>query len=138
MIAAADQPAGLPFYDADRHSGSAVADCARWRRFATHWRRGWTRRRHPPLVRIPLRHGAFLLMPSDSGRHAGVKVLTSRRTTPPVAVRGFRASTCCSTPQTATPNALLDGPELTAIRTLAVSMAAVQGSLAGGRESLCG
>jgi ornithine cyclodeaminase len=125
MVAAADQQAGLPFYDAAaiRAALSPTGAVAAVRGALA---AGLDPDSDIPRWSVPLRHGAFLLMPSDSGTHAGVKVLTSAPENPAHGRPRIQGIYLLFDGETAAPKALLDGPELTAIRTSAVSMAAVK------------
>jgi ornithine cyclodeaminase/alanine dehydrogenase-like protein (mu-crystallin family) len=128
MITAAGQPAGVPFYD-----GTAIRAALSPIRAVEAVRDALAAGLDPdadiPRWSIPLRHGAFLLMPSDFGRYAGVKVLTSAPDNPARGRPRIQGVYVLFDAATATPKALLDGPELTAIRTAAVSMAAVKDRL---------
>jgi ornithine cyclodeaminase/alanine dehydrogenase-like protein (mu-crystallin family) len=128
MVAAADQPAGLAFYDR-----TAIRAALSPMRAVETVRDALAAGLDPdadiPRWSVPLRHGAFLLMPSDFGRYAGVKVLTSAPDNPAHGRPRIQGVYLLFDAPTATPKALLDGPELTAIRTAAVSMAAVMDRL---------
>lgn len=75
---------------------------------------------------VPLRHGSMLMMPAESGSHAGVKLVT---VAPGNAERGLpriNAVYVVFDAVTLQPVALLDGTALTTLRTPAVSFAAVR------------
>ncbi|BEL05341.1 ornithine cyclodeaminase family protein [Actinoplanes sichuanensis] len=75
---------------------------------------------------VPLRHGSMLMMPAESGSHAGVKLVTIA---PGNAERGLpriNAIYVVFDAVTLQPVALLDGTALTTLRTPAVSFAAVR------------
>ena len=83
----------------------------------------------PPRVRVGLDGGEFLLMPSEAAAAAGVKVVT---VAPGNRARGLpriQGVHLLFDQETLTPRAVLDGAALTALRTPAVSVAAVLGRL---------
>ncbi|BCY09502.1 ornithine cyclodeaminase family protein [Actinoplanes sp. L3-i22] len=78
-----------------------------------------------PRSSVPLRHGSMLVMPAESGTHAGVKLVTIA---PGNAERGLPRINALYTlfdAVTLRPAAILDGTALTTLRTPAVSLAAV-------------
>lgn len=79
----------------------------------------------PARIRTDLRHGQFLLMPSDIGASAGVKVATVAPDNPSAGLPRIQAVYLLFDSKTLTPRVVLDGTSLTAIRTPAVSVAAV-------------
>jgi ornithine cyclodeaminase/alanine dehydrogenase-like protein (mu-crystallin family) len=83
----------------------------------------------PGRTIVPLTHGQFLLMPSEAPTAAGVKVVT---VAPGNAERGLprvQAAYLLFDSDTLALRAVLDGTALTALRTPAVSVAAVLGRL---------
>jgi ornithine cyclodeaminase/alanine dehydrogenase-like protein (mu-crystallin family) len=89
----------------------------------------------PARVQTKLRHGEFLLMPSEIGSRAGVKVATVAPGNPDLGLPRIQAIYMLYDSATLTPIALFDGSALTEIRTPAVSLAAIRGPLSRrGRE----
>ncbi|WP_205827188.1 ornithine cyclodeaminase family protein [Microbacterium excoecariae] len=82
----------------------------------------------PRLFR-PLRAGEFLLMPAESPAHAGVKVATVAPGNPARGIPKIHAWYLLFDAGTLRPVALLDGTELTTLRTPAVTAAAIRGLL---------
>jgi ornithine cyclodeaminase len=74
---------------------------------------------------IPVEHGQLLLMPSHSRRYAGVKIATVAPDNPAVGLPRIQGAYLLLDAGTLVPLAVLDGVALTAIRTAAVSAAAV-------------
>lgn len=85
-----------------------------------------------PRHRVPLRSGQFLLMPSESsgtGTHVGIKVATVAPGNPARGLARIQASYLLFDAETLSLVAVLDGTALTALRTPAVSVAAVRARL---------
>jgi ornithine cyclodeaminase/alanine dehydrogenase-like protein (mu-crystallin family) len=82
-----------------------------------------------PRTAMPLTHGEFLMMPAEFGAHTGVKVLTVAPHNPERNLPRVQGVYILFDAETGTPTALLDGSELTALRTAAVSLAAVRDRL---------
>jgi ornithine cyclodeaminase/alanine dehydrogenase-like protein (mu-crystallin family) len=80
----------------------------------------------PPRSVVPMRHGQLLLMPAEWGGYAGVKLATVAPANPGLGRPRIQGSYLLMDAETLTPLAVLDGGELTAIRTAAVSAVAVQ------------
>jgi ornithine cyclodeaminase len=81
----------------------------------------------PPRLAVPVAHGQFLLMPSDaSATAAGVKVVTVAPGNPARGLPRIQAVHLHVDRESLAPTAVLDGTALTALRTPAVSMAAVR------------
>ncbi len=80
-------------------------------------------------IRTDVRHGQFLLMPSDFNDSAGVKVATVAPDNPAAGLPRIHAVYVLFDAQTLVPRAILDGAALTALRTPAVSVAAVADAL---------
>lgn len=81
-----------------------------------------------PRSSVPLRHGSMLVMPAESGTHAGVKLVTIA---PGNAERGLPRINALYTlfdAVTLRPAAILDGTALTTLRTPAVSSPPSTGS----------
>lgn len=79
-----------------------------------------------PRSRAPLRHGAFLMMPAEHGADAGVKVLGLAPGNPERGLPSIQGLFLLFDAETLTPRAVLDGAELTALRTPAVSLAGIR------------
>lgn len=82
------------------------------------------------------RHGQFLLMPSEVGGYAGVKVATVAPGNPERGLPRIQASYLLFDAATLTLQAVLDGTALTTLRTPAVSVAAIRHALARATEPL--
>ncbi|WP_258804164.1 ornithine cyclodeaminase family protein [Pseudarthrobacter sp. NS4] len=85
---------------------------------------------------LPLRQGQFLIMPAESGEYAGVKVATVAPANPDLNLPRIQALYLIFDAQTLTPQAVLDGSALTALRTPAVSVTAILPALALGSAPL--
>jgi ornithine cyclodeaminase len=83
----------------------------------------------PPRVPVGLAHGQFLLMPSETGATAGVKVATVAPGNPARGLPRVQAAYLLFDAATLALRAVLDGTALTTLRTPAVSVAAVLPSL---------
>ena len=83
----------------------------------------------PPRVPVGLAHGEFLLMPSETGASAGVKVATVAPGNPARGLPRVQAAYLLFDAATLALRAVLDGTALTTLRTPAVSVAAVLPSL---------
>lgn len=83
----------------------------------------------PARIRTDVRHGQFLLMPSDIGASAGVKVATVAPRNPAAGLPRIHAVYLLFDAETLIPRAILDGTALTTLRTPAVSIAAIKGAL---------
>jgi ornithine cyclodeaminase/alanine dehydrogenase-like protein (mu-crystallin family) len=79
----------------------------------------------PPRVSVGLTHGELLLMPSEMPAAAGVKVVTIAPDNPAHGLPRIQAAYLLFDQQTLALRAVLDGTALTALRTPAVSVAAV-------------
>jgi ornithine cyclodeaminase/alanine dehydrogenase-like protein (mu-crystallin family) len=79
----------------------------------------------PPRSAVGLSHGQFLLMPSEAGAAAGVKVVTVAPDNPARGLPRIQAAYLLFDRETLTLRAVLDGTALTTLRTPAVSVAAV-------------
>lgn len=77
----------------------------------------------PPRSIVDVRHGQLLLMPADLGGYAGQKLATVAPGNPARGLDRIQAIFVLLDAETLTPLALLDGTELTSIRTPAVSAA---------------
>jgi ornithine cyclodeaminase len=78
-----------------------------------------------PRSVVPVRAGQLLLMPSESEQHVGVKVASVSAGNPARGLARISATYVLLDGETLRPLALLDGVALTALRTPAVSVAAV-------------
>ncbi|MGH3704957.1 MAG: ornithine cyclodeaminase family protein [Agromyces sp.] len=77
----------------------------------------------PPRSIVDVRHGQLLLMPSDLGAHTGQKLATVAPANPSRGLERIQAIYVVLDAETLAPVALLDGTELTSLRTPAVSAA---------------
>ncbi|MFC9558226.1 ornithine cyclodeaminase family protein [Agromyces sp. NPDC056965] len=77
----------------------------------------------PPRSIVDVRHGQLLLMPSDLGAYAGQKLATVAPANPSRGLERIQAIYVVLDAETLAPVALLDGTELTSLRTPAVSAA---------------
>ncbi|MEV6400738.1 ornithine cyclodeaminase family protein [Streptomyces sp. NPDC051907] len=73
---------------------------------------------------VPVENGQLLLMPSHSARYAGVKIATVAPDNPAAGLPRVQGSYLLMDAATLSPLAVLDGVELTAVRTAGVSAAA--------------
>lgn len=78
---------------------------------------------------VPTARGQLLLMPSEAGDHAGVKVATIAPDNPAAGLPRIQAAYLLFDAATLTLQAILDGTALTTLRTPAVSVAAVRPAL---------
>jgi ornithine cyclodeaminase len=76
-------------------------------------------------TRVPMRHGELLLMPAEWGRYAGMKVVTVAPDNPLRGLPRIQGTYLLLDAESLTPLAVLDGTELTTLRTAAVSALAV-------------
>lgn len=79
----------------------------------------------PPRSIVDVRHGQLLLMPADLGRYAGQKLATVAPANPGRGLERIQAVYIVLDAETLAPVALLDGTELTSLRTPAMSAAMV-------------
>ncbi|WP_022887829.1 ornithine cyclodeaminase family protein [Agromyces italicus] len=77
----------------------------------------------PPRSIVDVRHGQLLLMPADLGRYAGQKLATVAPANPERGLERIQAVYIVLDAETLSPVALLDGTELTNLRTPAMSAA---------------
>ncbi|MFD5866809.1 ornithine cyclodeaminase family protein [Agromyces sp. NPDC127015] len=77
----------------------------------------------PPRSIVDVRHGQLLLMPADLGRYAGQKLATVAPSNPARGLERIQAVYVVLDAESLTPVALLDGTELTSLRTPAMSAA---------------
>lgn len=75
----------------------------------------------PARGKVDLANGHLLLMPSEAGDHVGVKVASVTPANPARGLPRIQAAYVLFDTETLTPQALLDGAALTALRTPAVS-----------------
>ncbi|GII00609.1 ornithine cyclodeaminase family protein [Planobispora takensis] len=83
----------------------------------------------PARSRVDVRHGQFLIMPSEIAGGAGVKIATVAPRNGDVGLPRIQGLYVLFDAVTLTPRALLDASALTALRTPAVSVAAVRPAL---------
>lgn len=76
-------------------------------------------------AQVPMRRGELLLMPAEWGRYAGIKVATIAPDNPTRGLPRIQGTYLLLDAETLTPLAVLDGAELTTLRTAAVSALAV-------------
>ena len=88
-------------------------------------REGFDPASDPPRAAVDLSHGQFLLMPSEAGGAAGVKVVTVAPDNPASGLPRIQAAYLLFDAATLEPGAVFDGTALTTLRTPAVSVAAV-------------
>ena len=74
---------------------------------------------------VPMKHGELLLMPAEWGRYAGIKVATVAPDNPARGLPRIQGTYLLLDAESLTPLAVLDGAELTTLRTAAVSALAV-------------
>ncbi|MFE7664080.1 ornithine cyclodeaminase family protein [Streptomyces celluloflavus] len=79
----------------------------------------------PPRTVVPVEHGQLLLMPAHRRRYAGVKIATVAPANPAAGLPRVQGRYLLFDAPTLSPLALLDGIELTTVRTAAVSALAV-------------
>jgi ornithine cyclodeaminase len=82
-----------------------------------------------PRVPVDLAQGQLLLMPSEDRGHCGVKVATVAPRNPDLGLPRIQAAYLLFDGRTLALQAVLDGTALTALRTPAVSLAAVEAHL---------
>ncbi|GAA4585581.1 ornithine cyclodeaminase family protein [Planotetraspora phitsanulokensis] len=90
----------------------------------------------PARSHVDVRHGQFLIMPSERADSAGVKIVTVAPHNSGTGLPRIQGLYVLFDAVTLTPKALLDAPALTALRTPAVSMAAVRPVLTRTTEPL--
>ncbi|GIH90584.1 ornithine cyclodeaminase family protein [Planobispora siamensis] len=83
----------------------------------------------PERSRVDVRHGQFLIMPSETAGSAGVKIATVAPRNGDIGLPRIQGLYVLFDAVTLTPKALLDASALTALRTPAVSAAAVRPAL---------
>ncbi|MEV7229755.1 ornithine cyclodeaminase family protein [Polymorphospora sp. NPDC051019] len=83
----------------------------------------------PVRSQVEVRHGHFLLMPSDIGASTGIKIATVSPGNAGRALPRIQGVYVLFDAQTLAPTALIDAGALTALRTPAVSVAAVRPAL---------
>ncbi|MFE6255734.1 ornithine cyclodeaminase family protein [Agromyces sp. NPDC057865] len=86
---------------------------------------GFDPARDPIRTIVDVEHGQLLLMPSDLGRYVGQKLATVAPGNPARGLERIQGVYLLLDGETLTPVAILDGTELTSIRTPAVSAAGV-------------
>jgi ornithine cyclodeaminase/alanine dehydrogenase-like protein (mu-crystallin family) len=89
-----------------------------------------------PRTAMHLTHGELLMMPAEFAAHVGVKVLTLTPHNRERNLPRIQGVYILFDAETGTPTALLDGSELTAVRTGAVSLAAVRDRLLAEKNPL--
>lgn len=99
-------------------------------------RAGFDPETDPPRSIVDVRHGQLLLMPADLGRYAGQKLGMVAPGNPARGLERIQAIYVVLDAETLAPLALLDGTELTSIRTPAVSAAVLDVTAAPDASSL--
>ncbi|MEV6345555.1 ornithine cyclodeaminase family protein [Actinoplanes sp. NPDC051851] len=92
----------------------------------------------PPRVGVDLTHGQVLLMPAEFGDRAGVKIAAVAPGNPAAGLPRIQGVYLLMEATTFTPLATLDGPALTAVRTAAVTVTALEPVLRGRRVAIIG
>ncbi len=113
---------GLRLVDRDELADRVGVDAA-IRAIQSALREGFDPDDDPARSIVELRHGQLLLMPADLGAYAGHKLATVAPENPARGLERIQAIYLVLDAVTLTPLALLDGTELTSIRTPAVSAA---------------
>ena len=90
----------------------------------------------PRRTILDVRHGQLLLMPAELGRYVGQKLATVAPANPERGLERIQALYVVLDAKTLTPVALLDGTELTSLRTPAVSAAVLDVTAASDASSL--
>lgn len=80
----------------------------------------------PPRASVDVDNGALLLMPSEVGQAAGLKLLTLAPGNPERGLPKIQGHYLLFDSDTLSPNAMLDGEALTSLRTPALSIAAAR------------
>jgi ornithine cyclodeaminase/alanine dehydrogenase-like protein (mu-crystallin family) len=111
------------FFDAD--AVTALGPAGAVRAITDALRGGLDPAADPPRSAVGLSRGQFLLMPSEAGAAAGVKVVTVGPDNPARGLPRIQAAYLLFDRETLTLRAVLDGTALTTLRTPAVSVAAV-------------
>lgn len=83
----------------------------------------------PPRLFCPLERGEFLLMPTQSPQHAGIKVVTIAPRNTERGLPTIQAWYLVFDAETLSPLAILEGARLTTLRTPAVTAVAIRGML---------
>ena len=118
----------LPYLDADAVL-AAVSPRAAVEAIEAALRSGFDPSVDPERAVVPTVHGQMLLMPSEVGPAAGVKIATVAPANPGRGLPRIQGTYVLFAAETLTPVAIMDGAALTTIRTPAVSVAAVKSVL---------
>jgi len=118
----------LPYLDADAVL-RAISPRAAVEAIEVALRSGFDPSVDPERVVVPTMHGQMLLMPSEVGPAAGVKIATVAPANPDRGLPRIQGTYVLFAAETLTPVAIMDGAALTTIRTPAVSVAAVKSVL---------
>lgn len=113
----------MRFYDAD--AVAALGPAAAVQAVTDALRSGLDPSADPARIPVELARGEFLLMPSQTTAAAGVKVATVAPDNPGRGLPRIQAVYLLFDPDTLSLRAVLDGTALTALRTPAVSVAAI-------------
>jgi ornithine cyclodeaminase len=119
----------LPYLDAD--AVLALSPRAAVDALEAALRSGFDPTLDPERVAVPTAHGQILMMPSELGPAAGVKLATIAPANPGRGLPRIQGTYVLFDGETLTPVAILDGAALTTVRTPAVSVAAVKSVLLG-------
>jgi len=79
----------------------------------------------PMRTRVPVDHGQLLLMPDQSSRHVGVKIVSLAPQNSTIGLPTVQGSYLLMDADTLSPVAVIDAAELTLVRTAAVTMLGV-------------
>ncbi|MBA3780863.1 MAG: ornithine cyclodeaminase family protein [Nocardioides sp.] len=127
--------AAVPFYDA-----STIRDALRPRAavqaLADALHHGLDPAAAAPRSIVPVEHGELLLMPGECAGAVGVKIATAAPGNAALGLPRIQGLYVLVDARTLTPRALLDGIELTLLRTPAVSLLAVRDRLTATAEPL--
>ncbi len=126
---------GLRLLDHEQLAGRVGIDAA-IRAIQTALRDGFDPDDDPARSIVDVRHGQLLLMPAELGAYAGQKLATVAPGNPARGLERIQAIYIVLDAVTLTPLALLDGTELTSIRTPAVSAAVLDVAAADDAGSL--
>lgn len=119
----------LPFLDAASLSG-LLTPAASVAALGAELLDGLDPEKDAPRLFSPLGAGEFLLMPAESSRYAGIKVLTVAPGNPARGEPKIQGSYLLFDARSLAPLAVLDGAELTLIRTSSVTAMAIKNMLA--------
>ncbi|MBW9207037.1 ornithine cyclodeaminase family protein [Mumia sp. zg.B53] len=114
----------LPYLDASAVSALRPRDAVE--ALLTALRDGLDPTQGTPRTFVPLTHGEYIVMPAENGADTGVKIVTVAPRNRERGLPRIQGIYVLFDARTLAPRALLDGIELTALRTPAVSLAGVR------------